>query len=81
MQEYKLFLFLFLFVGGTYRTPLQQMINMSTTLPETSIHHFYYSKQVMRWSLRGVNILSAVRGEYNACRWTEDFLLVSAKVT
>jgi hypothetical protein len=39
------------------------------------------SRQTMRWSLRGVNILSAVRGEYNACRWTEDFLLVSAKVT
>jgi hypothetical protein len=40
-----------------------------------------YSRQTMIWSLRGVNILSAVRGEYNACRWTEDFLLVSAKVT
>jgi hypothetical protein len=39
-----------------------------------------YSRQTMRWSLRGVNILSAVRGEYRACRWTEDFLLVSAKV-
>jgi hypothetical protein len=35
----------------------------------------------MRWSLRGVNILSAVRGEYRACRWTEDFLLVSTKMT
>jgi hypothetical protein len=40
-----------------------------------------YSRRTMRWSLRGVNILSAVRGEYWACRWTEDFLLVSAKVT
>jgi hypothetical protein len=40
-----------------------------------------YSRQTMRWSLRGVNILSAVRGEYRACRWTEDFLFVSAKVT
>jgi hypothetical protein len=40
-----------------------------------------YSRQTMRWSLRGVNILSAVRREYRACRWTEDFLLVSAKVT
>jgi hypothetical protein len=29
----------------------------------------------------GVNILSAVRGEDKACRWTGDFLLVSAKVT
>jgi hypothetical protein len=38
-----------------------------------------YSRQTTRWSLRGVNILSAVRGEYRACRWTEDFLLVSAK--
>jgi hypothetical protein len=40
-----------------------------------------YSRQTMRWSLRGANILSAVRGEYRACRWIEDFLLVSAKVT
>jgi hypothetical protein len=40
-----------------------------------------YSRQTMRWSVRGVNILSAVRGKYRACRWTEDFLLVSAKVT
>jgi hypothetical protein len=40
-----------------------------------------YSRQTMRWSLRGVNILSAVRGEYRARRWTEDFLLVSSKVT
>jgi hypothetical protein len=40
-----------------------------------------YSRQTMRWSLRGVNILSAVRGQYRACRWTEDSLLVSAKVT
>jgi hypothetical protein len=38
-----------------------------------------YSRQTMRWSLRSVNILSAVRGEYRACRWTEDFLLISAK--
>jgi hypothetical protein len=42
---------------------------------------YMYSRQTMRWSLRSVNILSAVRGEYNACRWTGDFLLVSAKVT
>jgi hypothetical protein len=40
-----------------------------------------YSRQTMRWSLRGVNILSAVWGKYRACRWTEDFLLVSAKMT
>jgi hypothetical protein len=40
-----------------------------------------YSRQTMRWSLRGVNILSAVRGEYRACRWTEYVLLFSAKVT
>jgi hypothetical protein len=40
-----------------------------------------YSRQTMRWSLRGVNILSAVRGVYRACRWIEDFLLVNAKVT
>jgi hypothetical protein len=37
-----------------------------------------YSRQTTRWSLRGVNILSAVRGEYRASRGTEDFLLVSA---
>jgi hypothetical protein len=35
--------------------------------------------QITSWSLRGVNVLSAVRGEYRACRWTEDFLLVSDK--
>jgi hypothetical protein len=29
----------------------------------------------------GVNVLSAVREEYIACRWTEDFLLVSDKQT
>jgi hypothetical protein len=40
-----------------------------------------YSRPTMRWSLRGVDILSAVRGEDKACRWTEDFLLASAKVT
>jgi hypothetical protein len=40
-----------------------------------------YSRQTRRWSLRGVNILSAVRREYRTCRCTEDFLLVSAKVT
>jgi hypothetical protein len=46
-----------------------------------SLRSQMYSRQTMRWSLRGVNILSAVRGEYRACRWTENFLLVSAKVT
>jgi len=50
---------------------------------ETSVSFYEttYSIQTMRWSLRGVNILSAVRGEDKACRWTGDFLLVSAKVT
>jgi hypothetical protein len=47
----------------------------------TPIMPCLYSTQTMRWSLRGINILSAVRGEYRACRWIEDFLLVSAKVT
>jgi hypothetical protein len=32
------------------------------------LHGANYSRQTMRWSLRGVNILSAVRGEYRACR-------------
>jgi hypothetical protein len=27
----------------------------------------------------GCNVLRAVRGEHKACRWTEDFLLVSDK--
>jgi hypothetical protein len=40
-----------------------------------------YCPQITSWSLRGVNVLSAVRGEYEACRWTEDFLLVSDKET
>jgi hypothetical protein len=31
--------------------------------------------------LTGNKVLSAVRGEYRACRWTEDFLLVSDKET
>jgi hypothetical protein len=30
---------------------------------------------------RGVNVLSAVRGKYKACRWTEDFVLISDKKT
>jgi hypothetical protein len=30
-----------------------------------------YCSQITSWSLRGVNVLSAVRGEYKACRWTE----------
>jgi hypothetical protein len=30
---------------------------------------------------RGVNVLSAVPGEFKECRWTEDFLLVSDKET
>jgi hypothetical protein len=46
-----------------------------------SLYPSQVSRQTMRWSLRGVNILSAVRGEYRACRWIEDFLLVNAKVT
>jgi hypothetical protein len=32
-------------------------------------------------ALRGVNVLSTLRGEDRACRWTEDFLLVSDKKT
>jgi hypothetical protein len=35
--------------------------------------------QITSRTLRGVNVLSAVRGEYIACRWTKDFLLVSDK--
>jgi hypothetical protein len=35
----------------------------------------------MSSSLREVNILTAERGEYKACRWTEDFLPVSDKKT
>jgi hypothetical protein len=31
--------------------------------------------------LRNVNVLSAVRGEFKAGRWTEDFVLVSGKET
>jgi hypothetical protein len=34
---------------------------------------------ITSWSLRDINVLSAVREEYRACRWTEDFLLVSDK--
>jgi hypothetical protein len=37
--------------------------------------------QITSWSLRGVNVLSAVRGECKACWWTEDFLLVSDNLT
>jgi hypothetical protein len=38
---------------------------------------FRYCPQITSWSLRGVNVPSAVRGVYRACRWTEGFLLVS----
>jgi hypothetical protein len=62
------------------------LMRINTFVPKFSIRKYtpfesYYSRQTMRWSLRGVNILSAVRGEYRAGRWTEDFLLVSAKMT
>jgi hypothetical protein len=42
-----------------------------------------YRPQITSWSLRCVNVLSVVWGwgEYRACRWTEDFLLVSDKDT
>jgi hypothetical protein len=47
--------------------------------------HMKYDVQVLstdhELSLRGVNVFSAVRGEYRACRWTEDCLLVSDKET
>jgi hypothetical protein len=36
-----------------------------------------YRPQITSWSLRRVYVLGAVRGEYRACRWTDDFLLVS----
>jgi hypothetical protein len=31
-----------------------------------------YRPQITSWSRRYVNVLSALRGEYKACRWTED---------
>jgi hypothetical protein len=40
-----------------------------------------YCPLITSWSLRGVNVLSAAWDEYKACRWTEDFLLVSDKKT
>jgi hypothetical protein len=40
-----------------------------------------YCPQITSWSLRGANVLTAVRGEYRAWRWKEDFLLVSDKET
>jgi hypothetical protein len=54
--------------------------HMSTVLKRTS-YTPWYCPQITSWSLRGVNVLSEVRGEYRACRWTEDFLLVSDKET
>jgi hypothetical protein len=57
---------------------MNHYVSLSLTSSKSSVHlHALYSRQTMRWSLRGVNILSAVRGEYRACRWTQDFLLVS----
>jgi hypothetical protein len=49
--------------------------------PGTADARTYYCPQITSWSLLGVNVLSAVRGEYRACRWMEDFLLVSDKET
>jgi hypothetical protein len=63
-------------VGATMQLPV--LVISTTAIPHAYSH---VGRQTMRWSLRGVNILSAVRGEYRACRWTEDFLLVSATVT
>jgi hypothetical protein len=40
-----------------------------------------YCAQITSWSLRSVNVLSAVRGKYKACKWTEDFPLVSDSLT
>jgi hypothetical protein len=61
---------------------LFKLVSLSLlTFSSSEVTKYIYSRQTMRWSLRGVNILSAVRGEYRACRWTEDFLLVSAKLT
>jgi hypothetical protein len=38
-----------------------------------------YCPQITSWSLRSINVFSAVRGEYKACKWAEEFLLVSDK--
>jgi hypothetical protein len=35
--------------------------------------HVSERPQITSSSLRGVNVFSAVRGEYRACRWTEDW--------
>jgi hypothetical protein len=40
-----------------------------------------YCPQITICPLRGVNVLNAVRGECKACRWMEDFLLVSDEGT
>jgi hypothetical protein len=46
------------------------------------LNNIYYP-QTTSWSLRGVDDLSAVGGggKYKACRWTEDFHLISDKET
>jgi hypothetical protein len=40
-----------------------------------------YCLHITSWSLRSVNVVSAVRGEYKGYRWTEEFLLVNDKKT
>jgi hypothetical protein len=53
-------------ISGTIRGVFCNKVNIKA---DTAVHR----------SLRGLNVLSAVRGEYRACRWTEDFLLVRDK--
>jgi hypothetical protein len=74
----QVYLQVFSMAASGYEAGIQAILQF---VPQLAQESDVYSRQTMRWSLRGVNILSAVRGEYRACKWTEDFLLVSAKVT
>jgi hypothetical protein len=54
--------------------------SVNTTLPHRQVRRVAYLECVSCCpQITGVNVLSAVRGEYKACRWPEDYPLVSDK--
>jgi hypothetical protein len=64
-------------------TSLQQLLLLLSYMfqPVTVVKLVTTTDQRPRVDPCGINVLSAVRGEYRACSWTEDFLLVSDKET
>jgi hypothetical protein len=69
------------------RIPHSSIRNVTSSFRTTAIHKRFAKENkdsnetccphITSWSLRSVNVLSAVWEEYRVCSWTEDFLLVS----